>query len=318
MTTLHELRELEKLEKLGLPNVYFDTLGTISYEGGEYPVKSVVIGSRDRSRPTFGLFGGVHGLEKIGSQVIIAFFHTLLQQLSWDKDLRSLVENYRIVSIPIINPAGMARASRSNPNNVDLMRNAPVEAVGKVKPLVAGHRISPLLPWYRGTPGVLEKEAEILINFVKQEMFDAEVSIGLDVHSGFGIKDQLWYPYAKSKNDFPRIKEALKLKSLLDSTYPNHIYKFEAQSENYLTHGDLWDYLFDMHQAERKLEDSFFLPLTLELGSWNWIRKNPLQTFSKLGLFHPIKGHRHARIMRRHLHLLDFLVRAVRNHQSWL
>src|SRR5690606_39261290 len=120
-------------------------------------------------------------------------------------------------------------------------------------------------------PGKLEKEAETLIRFVEEEMFPSRLSLALDVHSGFGVKDQIWYPYAGSKKKFPREEEALGLKKLLDRTYPHHIYKFEAQSVNYLNHGDLWDYIF--HRFEEK-EKGLFLPLTLELGSWSWVRKN--------------------------------------------
>lgn len=314
MKKLPELINLNQLENLKSPYVRFKTLDTVSYKGTSYPIRALTIGSEDKSLPTLGLFGGVHGLERIGSQVIIAFFNTLIQQISWDKNLQESLKHFRIVSIPIINPVGVARFSRSNGNDVDLMRNAPVNAIGSTIPLASGHRVSPFLPWYRGVEGVLEKESEVLINFVKEEMFGSKLSIALDVHSGFGMKDQIWYPYAKTKDPFPLEKEALSLKALLDRTYPHHIYKFEAQSDNYLNHGDLWDYIFDEYQKEYQ---DIFLPLTLELGSWSWIRKNPLQLFSKLGLFHPIKEHREARIMRRHILLLDFLIKSLRNPEAW-
>jgi hypothetical protein len=314
MTKLPELVELNKLEAFKSPFFSFDTLGVIQCAGSELPIRSVVLGSRDPSAPTLGLFGGVHGLERIGSQIIISFLNSLHQQLTWDKDLRKSFENFRIVSIPIVNPGGLVQSSRCNPNGVDLMRNAPVEATGKTYPLVSGHRYSPKLPWYRGQPGVLEKESQVLIDFVQKEMFSAPVSIALDVHSGFGMKDQIWYPYAKSKETFPLEKEALNLKGLLDRSYPKHIYKFEGQSDNYITHGDLWDYMYELHVNNKNT----FLPLTLELGSWSWIRKNPLQFFSKVGLFHPVKEHRHARIMRRHILFLDLLARAVQNPEAWI
>lgn len=317
MEGLPELEELRQLEKIQAPLVSFEELETIRYNGIDYPITAVTIGPKDKGLPVLGLFGGIHGLERIGTQVIIAFLHTLLHQLKWDKELQRSLVNQRIVTIPIINPAGMARKSRSNPSDVDLMRNAPVEARGKLVPLVSGHRISPLLPWYQGTEGVMEKEAQVLLDFVCREVFPSAAGITLDVHSGFGIHDQLWYPYAHSRELFPREKETIALKRLLDQTYPNHIYKFEPQSKNYITHGDLWDYLFELHREREDQSRSIFLPLTLELGSWNWLRKNPLQFFSKVGLFHPVKQHRHARIMRRHLLLLDFLHRAVRNHHAW-
>jgi len=317
----HSYREYQDfldLQKFNFPLAHFETLEIISHQNEIYPIEAIIIGPRDKKIPTLGLFGGVHGLERIGSQIIISFLHSLLTQLTWDQDLQETLENYRLVSIPIVNPVGVAKFTRCNPNHVDLMRNAPIEATGKTSPLVSGHRLSPILPWYRGTEGVFEKEAETLINFVKKEMFTSDISLALDVHSGFGLKDQIWYPYAKSQDEFPRKKEVLALKNLLDKTYPHHIYKIESQSDNYVTHGDLWDYLFEQHQNEFNQDKNLFLPLTLELGSWNWIKKNPLQFFSKIGLFHPLKQHRHARIMRRHLMLLNFLMRATRNYQNWV
>ncbi len=317
MNKIPELDELLQLEKLNLPNVEFRTIETIFNRGIQYPVKAIVIGSHDKTLPTLGLFGGVHGLERVGSQIIISYLRSLFYQLLWDKNLNESLKNYRIIAIPIVNPGGMVNLTRCNPNNVDLMRNAPVEAIGQCIPLVSGHRTSEYLPWYRGKKDILEKETEALIRFVNDEMFQAKVSLPLDIHSGFGIRDQIWHPYAKTKSDFPLISEALKLKCLLDKTYPHHVYKFEAQSVNYITNGDLWDYLFDSHYKEHVHQGSIFLPLTLELGSWAWVRKNPLQFFSKTGLFHPIKKHRHARTMRRHVMLLDFLGRAIQNHRSW-
>lgn len=315
MTTLPELLEIQRLKDLATSLVKFKTIETISYNGKKYPIEALILGPDDKSFPTVGLFGGVHGLERIGSQVILAFLHSLFQELRWDKDLNHALSNFRIVSIPVINPGGMARYSRSNPNNVDLMRNAPVEAHGKLMPLVSGHRLSPHLPWYRGVDGILEKESEALISFVREEMFQSQMSVALDVHSGFGVQDQIWYPYARQVGGFPKEELALKLKKLMDDTYPHHIYKFEAQALNYITHGDLWDHMFDLH--EKEFAQNTFLPLTLELGSWNWIRKNPLQFFSKEGFFHPMKQHRHSRIMRRHLVFLRFLLRAVKNHERW-
>jgi len=316
MAKLKEIEDLIEIQNLNHPLVRFETLKEISYKGSTYPIHGITLGSTDKTLPTLGLIGGVHGLERIGSQIIICFLKSLINQFSWDKTLLENFSNYRIVCIPVLNPAGMATFTRSNPNHVDLMRNAPVEATGKVLPLVSGHRLSPLLPWYRGKEGELQVESEVLINFVKQEIFPSKLSIVLDIHSGFGLQDQIWYPYAKSQDPFPLLKEILRLKELLDKSYPHHIYKVEAQSANYMTNGDLWDYLFDLHQSLQKNE-SLFIPLTLELGSWSWIKKNPLQFFSKLGFYHPIKEHRHSRIMRRHLHLIDFLMRATKNHESW-
>jgi hypothetical protein len=65
-------------------------------------------------------------------------------------------------------------------------------------------------------------------------------------------------------------------------------------------------------------EARIFLPLTLEMGSWAWIRKRPLQLFSKNGLFNPLPPHRLQRVLRRHLVWLDFLALAACSYRQWL
>jgi hypothetical protein len=60
------------------------------------------------------------------------------------------------------------------------------------------------------------------------------------------------------------------------------------------------------------------LPLTLEMGSWCWVRKNPLQIIRLSGLYHSTKPHRHRRVLRSHLILLDFLLHATLSYRNWL
>jgi hypothetical protein len=59
------------------------------------------------------------------------------------------------------------------------------------------------------------------------------------------------------------------------------------------------------------------MPLTLEMGSWQWLRKNPMHLFLRHGLFHPVLPHRQQRILRRHLTLFDFLFRAALYPEKW-
>src|SRR5690606_34129524 len=138
----------------------------------------------------------------------------------------------------------------------------------------------------------------------------------VDVHSGFGAEDRLWVPYAKTKEPFPEYAEAFSLKKLLDASYPHHFYKFEPQAKQYTTNGDLWDFIYDKYWANKN--EKYFLPLTLEMGSWIWLKKNPRQIFNILGPFNPILPHRRARILRRHITLFDFLQRATLAPESWL
>ena len=98
------------------------------------------------------------------------------------------------------------------------------------------------------------------------------------------LSTRVWFPYARTRKPFASLREVFALKTLLDATLPNHVYRVEPQSRSYTTHGDLWDHLHDRHQRARQ---SVYLPLTLEMGSWTWVRKNPRQAFSLLGGFNP-------------------------------
>lgn len=315
---LSEIQRIERLRDLAVPQTAIRELARVSAKGHEFPIYSVEIGSADRNLPVLGLFGGVHGLERVGAQSVLSYLESLFEQLKWDEHLRESFSRVRIVSIPMLNPGGTYLGTRSNPRGVDLMRNAPVEAPQDPALLIGGHRLTKLLPYYRGEVGQpMEIEAQTLVDYVKKEVFQAAAAIMVDVHSGFGIQDRLWYPFARSTEPFPQMNQVGAVKELLDRTHPNHIYLIEPQSLSYTTHGDLWDYIFDEWSQLGRSDSQVFLPWTLEMGSWLWVRKNPLQLFSAFGRFNPIKIHRYRRIMRRHLPLFDFFLRAVKNHKSW-
>lgn len=316
-TRLHELEELERLIDKHPGLIRARELATVTTPRGQrLPVLGLVIGARDLTAPTLGLFGGVHGLERIGTHTAFSYLKSLVELARWDRHTQQRLERTRLVAIPLLNPAGMALSWRSNPHGVDLMRNAPIDSAEKVPWPLGGHRLGPWLPWYRGPKGApMEIEAQALVDFVRAEMFSASAAISLDLHSGFGLQDRLWYPYASATHAFPDRDRARRLGELLDATYPYHIYRFEPQSDSYTTHGDLWDYIYDLHRA-RTLR-GVYLPLTLEMGSWLWVRKNPRQLLARTGPFNPVLPHRRARVLRRHLLLVDFLTRAVDNHTTW-
>ncbi|HYA65786.1 MAG TPA: zinc carboxypeptidase, partial [Burkholderiaceae bacterium] len=105
------------------------------------------------------------------------------------------------------------------------------------------------------------------------------------------------------------------LKDIFDRTHAHHRYVFEPQSRQYLAHGDLWDYLYLRSRGDHQ---RIFLPLTLEMGSWIWVRKNPRQLFTRHGIFNPTIAHRQHRVLRRHLPWLDFVARAACSHARWV
>jgi hypothetical protein len=312
-----ELATLEALLERGRAHLRADIVASIDVDGSALPVWCLETGTTDIRAPAIGFFGGVHGMERIGSQVLLAWLHTLVERLAWDRHFAQLLDQVRLVFMPMVNPGGLLLGTRANPAGVDLMRSAPVDASRQPPFLVGGHRLSPRLPWYRGRmEDAVPPEAAALFEVVRARLHPHPFSIAMDCHSGFGFRDRIWFPYARSTEPAPNLADAFAVRALFNRTYPNHsFYLMEPQSVSYTTHGDLWDFLYDEFQARRP---GTFLPFTLEMGSWLWVKKNPRQFFSWFGHFNPILPHRLERVLRRHLTLFDFLIAAAASWQEWM
>ena len=283
-------------------------------EGAGLPVYAITLGDSDPALPAVGYFGGVHGLERIGARVVIAFLHHLVMRLVWDASLQQLLRQVRLLFMPVVNPAGLQRGTRSNANGVDLMRNAPVQALDAAAWPVGGQRLSRRLPWYRGArDAAMQAESAALCEWVARELHGRPFALAVDCHSGFGLRDRLWFPFAHRRAPMPALAEMHALHEIFSASHAHHPYVVEPQSRQYLAHGDLWDHL--VLQGEGR---GVFLPLTLEMGSWLWVKKNPRQLFSRAGIFNPLIAHREQRVLRRHLPLLDFALRAAAGHALWL
>jgi Zinc carboxypeptidase len=316
--TFEEHEDLKAILWAGQGRFYCRVVCEVSAGNGlqscRFPVFTASIGSSDPGAPAVGFFGGIHGLEHIGTQVILHYMRSLLHRLEWDDLLAEQLKRIRLVFMPLINPGGMWRQKRANPNGVDLMRNAAQRADGRVPFLAGGQTISPWLPWYCGQSGApMELESAAVLQVVREQLASRPFSLALDCHSGYGFGDSLWFPYAKTRRLMAHLPEMFAFKAMLEKSMPHHSYRFEPQSAQYLSHGDLWDHAYDASPIE-----NVFLPLTLELGSWLWIRKNPLQIFTRRGMFNPVKAHRITRVLRRHAELLDFLTRAAFSSGRWL
>lgn len=308
--------ELERIVEKASSHVAVRSLCEVDANGQRFPVYSLCLGNSDPSAPAVGFFAGIHGLERIGTQVLLTYLQSLLARLEWDDLLHEQLSAIRLVFVPLVNPGGMLQGTRCNPNGVDLMRNAPIDALEKVPFLLSGQRISSRLPWYRGLPNTpMEIESQAVCRIVEKELLPHNFSLTLDCHSGFGMQDRIWFPHAHTTVPIQHLAEIHALEKLFDDTYPNHNYLFEPQSHQYLTHGDLWDY---MYLGATSTPERVFLPLTLEMGSWLWIKKSPTQLLSRLGIFNPLAAHRQQRVLRRHMIWLDFLTRAACGHQRWM
>jgi hypothetical protein len=281
------------------------------------PVHAFRFGTTAHDAPVLLVTGGVHGLERIGTAVATAFLANLVARSAWDAVLHAALAQCRVVIVPLVNPVGMTRGQRANGNGIDLMRNAPDDGstIGGT-PLLGGQRLSRRLPWYMGPAHApMQSEAAALVRLVERELFDAPFAIALDVHSGYGFLDRLWYPYARTREPPPDLASIEALAELLDATLPNHVYRVEQTAQAYTIRGDLWDYLYDQRRAHG---GGTLLPLTLEMGSWAWVRKRPLQLLSTLGRFNPVVPHRHRRTLRRHLPLFELLLHATVSFRAWL
>ncbi len=316
MPPLPELNELERILELGHVLLNAQVMCEVDAGKQRFPVYRITLDNPDPVLPAIGFFGGIHGLERIGTQALLYFLRSLLTRLQWDNSLHHLLQNVHLVFMPLINPGGMWQSTRCNPRGVDLMRNAPIEADGKVPFLLGGHRISPRLPWYRGPADVaMEIENQALYRTVREELLTRSFSLAADCHSGFGLRDRVWFPHAHTVNPIDHLADIMTLEELFHESHPNTRYLFEPQSLQYRTHGDVWDHLYLQAQQDK---NKIFLPLTLEMGSWLWVKKNPRQLFSRHGLFNPSVEHRLHRVLRRHSVWLDFLMRATCSHDNWL
>jgi hypothetical protein len=295
--------------------VQLETLADIHHQNETYPIYSFTIGSADPKAPVLFVTGGVHGLERIGAQLAWSLLKTTLDRLVWDQAHQELFQNIRLVIIPLVNPVGFKKFKRSNGNNVDLMRNAPIKAVERTPFLVGGQRYSDALPWFQGREQKMEDENRAVAEKFFSSTSQSTCVISMDFHSGFGMRDRIWFPFSYTKTPFDKLPEMHAFGRLFEETYPFHIYQIEPQSKSYLISGDLWDFLF--LELQKRNPSAVYLPLTLEMGSWLWVRKNPWQLFSREGIFNPIKEHRLKRTYRRHTLLFDFLLKALYSHKVW-
>jgi hypothetical protein len=314
---LAELQALERIIELGAGQLESRVVCQVSLPtGGTYPVHVITLGNPSPEVPAVGYFGGVHGLERIGTGVVLAYLQSLVMRLQWDSTLHRQLESVRLVFMPIVNPGGMALGTRANPHGVDLMRNAPLDAQEAVPFLVGGQRLSAGLPWYRGLKNrPMEIESQAVCEVVRTELLNRDFSLSVDCHSGFGSSDRIWFPFAHKRAPIAHLAEIHALKTIFVQSNSHHRYTIEPQSLQYLAHGDLWDHLYLQSCAQAR---GIFLPLTLEMGSWLWVRKNPRQLFSRHGIFNPLIEHRQQRVLRQHHLLLDFLSRAACGHRLWL
>jgi hypothetical protein len=285
-----------------------------------FPIYCLEIGKKSAiEKNPVGIVAGVHGLETIGVRVTLDFLEFLVSEKHKDFFPEIFKGDVGIVCLPMINPGGIVETSRSNPAGIDLMRNSGIEAV-KAPLFFGGHKISPKLPYYRGNH--LEPESRVVNRFVNQYFFNNKTAIMplIDIHSGFGAVDHVWWPFAFTHEacaDEPIYK---KMALYLKEKNLHKEYEYGPQSETYTTHGDLWDkfYLEYRNLIEIRKSKSRFLPWTLEIGTWSDILDYPSKLNRRRGIFNPAKENKQAVIKNYRLFLRDFVRLSCVKPAYWL
>src|SRR5688500_17319939 len=60
------------------------------------PIYALTLGNRAPNIPCVTYVAGIHGLERIGTQVVLAFLEGLLERLNWDQVLVDILQRVRI------------------------------------------------------------------------------------------------------------------------------------------------------------------------------------------------------------------------------
>src|ERR1700756_5735073 len=76
-----EYEELKAILESGSANFEIRTACETRVRGRSFAMFTASIGSADPLAPAIGFFGGIHGLERIGSQLVLDYMRSLLSRL---------------------------------------------------------------------------------------------------------------------------------------------------------------------------------------------------------------------------------------------
>jgi len=89
---LPELIELERILAESPAQFSAQVSAHVQVDSLELPIYRVDVGNAAEDRPALLLLGGVHGLERIGTQVVLAWLRNLSNRLRWDGHLAELLQ----------------------------------------------------------------------------------------------------------------------------------------------------------------------------------------------------------------------------------
>lgn len=120
----------ERLESLNSSCTRTETVGVVD----DYPIHRVLLAADQRADKNILIAGGVHGDEPAGPAAILRFL---------ERDNSALVQHFKFLILPCINPYGYVHNTRENRKGLDLNRSFEETGIAEldiVKEAIGGQR----------------------------------------------------------------------------------------------------------------------------------------------------------------------------------
>lgn len=182
--------------------------------------------------------GGVHAREFAGTDFLLKMLNDLLVESQSNLYIRSLLENIKIICVPLVNPDGReliingeGAERKANAIGIDLNRNMPSLNAGQLAKDVPQRtnkvEREPSLHYFPGYYLGSESESKAMIKFFTIYVSDTNTLIYVDLHQ---MGEITYYNknFLSKESDELSKSLALKIKGFLDNTY-----KLESESKNY-------------------------------------------------------------------------------------
>lgn len=182
--------------------------------------------------------GGVHAREFGGTDFSLKMLNDLLIKSQSDPYIKLLLENIRIICVPLVNPDGREmiingedESRKANANDVDLNRNMPSLNAGQLVKGIPQHtdkvEKEPSISYFPGYYLGSENESKAMIKFFTTYVSDSNTLLYVDLHQ----QGEITY---YNKNFLS--KEIDKLSKSFASNineFLNNDYPLESESKNY-------------------------------------------------------------------------------------
>ncbi|MDK9698849.1 MAG: DUF2817 domain-containing protein [bacterium] len=191
----------DSLNALALRHPEQTRIDTIGYSVQNRPLVTITIGNNINSagfdnRPGIMLSSTLHGNEKPGVPLLLNFAEWLLDSTAADARLTRLLNECRVLLMPLSNPDGYTLNQRANANGVDLNRNYPCKTSADSLDSPAGRQpeTQAIMAWVAHTQPLLAANyhtGTIVVNWPFDTDFDAGANASYPLQP-----DRMWYQAA--------------------------------------------------------------------------------------------------------------------------